>query len=66
MHLFRYNMVCLHMDHGKLAASAGLMKASLEIYETSFGRDNQLTMDVESQLLGLLHTIEVSSPFCSQ
>ena len=39
-----YNMACLHMDHGKLAASAGLMRQSLEIYELAFGPDHQLTV----------------------
>ena len=45
------------MDHGKLADSAGLMRQSLEIYELAFGPDHQLTVDVESQLLGLLHAV---------
>jgi tetratricopeptide (TPR) repeat protein len=53
-----YNMACLHMDHGKLGEGAELLQQSLEIYELAFGADHQLTIDVEMQLLGLLHTLK--------
>jgi tetratricopeptide (TPR) repeat protein len=53
-----YNMACLHMDHGKLGASAELMRQALAIYELSFGADHQLTVDVDQQLRGLLQTLQ--------
>ena len=51
-------MACLHMDHGKLEEGAELLQQSLDIYELAFGCDHQLTIDVEQQLLGLLHTMK--------
>ena len=49
-----YNMACLHMDHGKRRKAAHYMRESVFIYESCFGKDHQLTIDVEQQLLGLL------------
>ena len=54
-----YNMACLHMDHGKYAASADLMRQALAIYELSFGAEHQLTVDVDQQLRGLVQNLEV-------
>lgn len=54
-----YNMACLHMDHGKHAASADLMRQALAIYELSFGAEHQLTVDVDQQLRGLMQNLEV-------
>mmetsp|Transcript_50441 Transcript_50441/g.99718 ORF Transcript_50441/g.99718 Transcript_50441/m.99718 type:complete len:129 (+) Transcript_50441:102-488(+) len=37
------------------------MWKSLEIYELAFGADHQLSVDVEQQLLGLLHEIKMAA-----